>query len=75
VEIWETSYVRHAESAAALIDAMRTASLAPYLEPLDDQMRRRFLDRYSRELERAYPRQPDGSFIVRFPRVFVIARL
>lgn len=42
--------------------------------PLDEASRRRFLDRYVTELARAYPAQPDGKVLLRFPRIFVLAR-
>ncbi len=74
LEVWETTYILPMESVAAIIDLMRDTSLEPFLRPLDERSRRRFLERYSAELARAYPAQPDGKVLLRFPRIFLLAR-
>jgi trans-aconitate 2-methyltransferase len=74
LEVWETTYILPVESVAAIIDWMRDTSLEPFLRPLDERSRRRFLERYSAELARAYPPQPDGKVLLRFPRIFLLAR-
>jgi trans-aconitate 2-methyltransferase len=73
LEVWETTYILPMESVAAIIDWMRDTSLEPFLRPLGDSSRRRFLERYSAELARAYPAQPDGKVLLRFPRLFLLA--
>jgi trans-aconitate 2-methyltransferase len=74
LEVWETTYILPMENVAAIIDWMRDTSLEPFLRPLGDSSRRKFLERYSAELARAYPAQPDGKVLLRFPRIFVLAR-
>ena len=74
VEIWETTYLYALDGVGAIIDLMKATSLAPFLRPLDEPSRRRFLDHYAIELARAYPAQPDGTVLLRFPRIFVSAR-
>jgi trans-aconitate 2-methyltransferase len=74
VEIWETTYLYALEGVGAIIDLMKATSLAPFLRPLDEPSRRRFLDNYAIELARAYPARPDGTVLLRFPRIFVLAR-
>ena len=74
VDIWETIYLYALRGVGAIIDLMKATSLAPFLRPLDEASRRRFLDRYVTELARAYPVQPDGTVLLRFPRIFVLAR-
>ena len=74
VDIWETIYLYALKGVGAIIDLMKATSLAPFLRPLDEASRRRFLDRYVTELARAYPVQPDGTVLLRFPRIFVLAR-
>ena len=58
----------------AIIDLMKAGSLAPFFAPLDEASQRKFLDRYSAELTRAYPAQPDGKVLLRFPRMFFVAQ-
>jgi trans-aconitate 2-methyltransferase len=74
IEIWETTYVYRLDSVGAIIDAMREANLAAFLAPLDDGMRGQFLARLQGELARAYPKQPDGKVLWRFPRIFFMAQ-
>ena len=74
VDIWETTYLYALKGVGAIIDLMKATSLAPFLRPLDETSRRRSLDRYGIELARAYPAQPDGKVLLRFPRIFVLAR-
>ena len=45
VDIWETIYLYPLEAVGAIIDLMKATSLAPFLRPLDEASRRRFLDR------------------------------
>lgn len=58
----------------AIIDVMKATSLTPFLRPLDEASRSRFLDRYASELAKAYPGQPDGRVFLQFPWIFVLAR-
>jgi trans-aconitate 2-methyltransferase len=74
VEFLETTYVHRMDSVAAIIDSMREASLAPFLAPLDDELRQQFVKRLAAELAQAYPTQPDGKVLLRFPRIFVMAQ-
>ena len=74
VDIWETTYLYAVNGVEAIVDLMKAHSLAPFVRPLDESSRRRFLDRYVTELARAYPTQRDGKVLLRFPRIFVLAR-
>ena len=74
VEIWETTYLHALMGVGAIIDLMKATSLPPFLRPLDETSRRKFLDRYATELAKAYPPLPDGRVLLRFPRIFVLAR-
>ena len=55
VDIWETTYLYAVNGVEAIVDLMKAHSLAPFVRPLDESSRRRFLDRYVTELARAYP--------------------
>jgi trans-aconitate 2-methyltransferase len=74
IEYWQTTYFHWMNGAAEIIETMRETSLAPFLQPLGDEMRRRFLVRYADELTQAYPARPDGKVLLRFPRIFFLAR-
>ena len=74
VDVWETTTLHALNGVASIVELMKPTSLAPFLKPLDEKSRQTFLDRYARELERAYPAQPDGTVLLRFPTISVLAR-
>ncbi len=73
IDIWRTVYVHRLESPQAIVDWVEGAGLRPYLEPLDDEERAKFLALYLEALTAAYPRQPWGGVLLAFPRLFVVA--
>ena len=74
VDIWETTYLHVMTSVAAIVEWMKTTSLAPFLAPLDPADRRKFLARYTAESSEAYPAEPDGAVLLRLGRLFVLAQ-
>jgi trans-aconitate 2-methyltransferase len=74
LDIWEATYLQVTTGVAAIVESMEATSLAPFLAPLDDADRRKFLARYAAELDEAYPAQPDGSVLLRLRRLFVLAQ-
>jgi trans-aconitate 2-methyltransferase len=74
VDVWETTYLCAFKDVGAIINFMEETSLPPFLRPLDETLRGRFLDRYATELARAYRIQPDGKVLMRFPRIFVLVQ-
>lgn len=74
MDLWETTYVHLLDSVWSMIDWMIATGLAPFLAPLGDDEREKFLADYAKELSRAYPELPDGKILMRFPRLFILAR-
>jgi len=74
VDIWEATYLHAMAGVAAIIEWLEATSLAPFLAPLDEANRRRFLDRYAAELRQAYPALPDGVVLLRSRRLFILAQ-
>jgi trans-aconitate 2-methyltransferase len=74
VDIWEATYLHALPGVGAIIEWMEATSLAPFLAPLDEANRRRFLDRYAAELRQAYPALPDGVVLLRSRRLFILAQ-
>ena len=61
-------------SHEAILEWYRATGLRPYLDALpDDAQRQEFEREIFEQVCRAYPRQPNGSIIFRFPRFFFIA--
>jgi trans-aconitate 2-methyltransferase len=74
IDIWEATYLHDMASIAAVVEWMKTTSLAPFLAALDESDRREFLDRYASELREAYPTLPDGGVLLRSRRLFILAQ-
>jgi trans-aconitate 2-methyltransferase len=74
VDVWETTYLHVMTGVAAIVEGMQATRLAPFLAPLDEAERRKFLARYAAELRKAYPAQPDGAVLLRSRRLFVLAQ-
>ena len=74
VDIWEATYLHVMTSVTAIVELMEATSLAPFLTPLSEADRGKFLDRYAAELRQAYPALPDGQVLFRSRRLFVFAQ-
>ena len=73
VELWETEYVHVLDDHEAIIEWYKGTGMRPYLEPLDADEQKRFIDRCREELIRAYPKQVDGRVLFPFLRIFIVA--
>lgn len=75
LDIWHTAYYHVLEGAQGIVDFVRTTGLRPYLDPLEEAMRGKFIDAYRANLAKAYPEIPDGKVLMRFPRIFLVAEV
>jgi trans-aconitate 2-methyltransferase len=74
VDIWRTTY-HHALAggAAAVVEWFKGSGLRPFLAPLDADERAEFLRRYEAAVAGAYPAMSDGTVLLPFPRMFMVA--
>ncbi|WP_308563032.1 trans-aconitate 2-methyltransferase [uncultured Klebsiella sp.] len=73
VDIWRTTYYHPLDSHQAIIDWLQSTGLRPFLQPLDNQQRERFLKRYLELLKQHYKLQCNGKVLLLFPRLFIVA--
>lgn len=75
VDIWSTTYLQPLSGPDAVLEWMMGTALRPYLATLTDEvMRAAFLDALGGRLSSAFPRGPDGTTLMPFPRLFLVAR-
>jgi trans-aconitate 2-methyltransferase len=73
VEVWHIHYQHRMAGPGAIVEWFKGSSLRPFLDALDARSRPAFLADYEARLAAAYPRRADGSVLLRFPRLFVVA--
>jgi trans-aconitate 2-methyltransferase len=74
VDVWQTTYYHPLTGGAgAVVEWFKGSGLRPFLEPLDEGERADYLDRYTAAVKSAYAALPDGSVLLPFPRMFVVA--
>jgi len=74
VDVWLTTYHHPlAQGASGVVEWFKGSGLRPFLQPLDDTEKTQFLKQYLAAVEQAYPVLPDGSVLLPFPRLFIVA--
>jgi trans-aconitate 2-methyltransferase len=74
VDVWRTTYYHPLSGGEnAIVEWFKGSGLRPFLEPLDDGERAAYLSRYTAAVNHAYPPLPDGTVLLPFPRLFVVA--
>ena len=75
VDIWSTTYLHVLEGEDPIVEWMSGTGLRPYLQAFEDSAERAaFVEAYRRRTAAAFPRRPDGTTLLPFPRLFIVAR-
>jgi trans-aconitate 2-methyltransferase len=73
IDIWHTVYNFVMASPLAIVEWFKGSSLQPYLNLLDGVARKKFLAAYSEQVGAAYKPRVDGTVLLKFPRLFIVA--
>jgi trans-aconitate 2-methyltransferase len=74
VDLWRTTYFHViGGGAAGVVEWFKGSALRPLLDALDEAEREAFLARYQAAVAEAYRTMPDGTVLLPFPRLFMIA--
>jgi len=75
VDIWRTTYHHPlAGGPGAVVEWFKGSGLRPFIDPLDSNQRTAYLVRYQAAIGQAYPALPDGTVLLPFPRLFIVAK-
>lgn len=75
LDMWVTDYIHVLRGADPVVQWAMGTSLRPYLDALEGTMREGFLDAYRAQMRAAYPPRADGTVLLPFRRLFMVARL
>ncbi|MRT00526.1 trans-aconitate 2-methyltransferase [Ralstonia pickettii] len=74
VDVWRTTYYHPLRGGAdAVVEWLKGTGLRPFLAALNEAERPVFLARYRDAIAAAYPALDDGTVLLPFPRLFIVA--
>jgi trans-aconitate 2-methyltransferase len=73
VDAWESTYIHVLQGEDPVVEWVRGTGLRPVLSALTAEEAEAFVAEYAVRLRVAYPRRADGSTLLAFRRIFVVA--
>ena len=73
VDVWRTTYHHPLPNTEGILEWFKGSGLRPYLSALDQEEQEDYLARYREAISSAYAVQSDGSVLLPFPRLFLVA--
>ncbi len=74
LDMWRTTYYHTlAGGPDAIVEWFKGTGLQPFLNPLEVNERSEFINKYKDAVSKAYPVYRDGTVLLPFPRLFIIA--
>ena len=75
LDMWETTFLHVLTGENAVTQWAEGSSLRPFLDALPSELKQPFRDAYSEALRPHYPRRADGTTLLPFKRLFMVARV
>jgi trans-aconitate 2-methyltransferase len=75
LEMWQTTYMHALQGEDAVMEWAAGSSLRPYLDRLSEPRKVAFRQAYAEAARRHYPRRQDGTTILPFHRLFLVASM
>ncbi len=72
IDIWRTVYIHPLDGPQGVVEWFEGSGLRPFLDLLSPEETSDFLSSYRERLAQAYPRQPNGKVLLRYPRLFFV---
>lgn len=74
LDIWRTTYYHSLGGGAdAIVEWFKGTGLQPFLNPLNENERTEFIGQYKTAIGNAYTIFTDGTVVLPFPRLFIVA--
>ena len=73
LDVWETQYYQVMEGEHSIVEFTKGSYLRPILNTLDEGEAQAFLCEYAERVGPSYPRRPDGTTLLPFRRLFIVA--
>ena len=73
VDVWRTTYFHPLRDHQAIVEWFKGSALRPYLAPLSPEERQEFLADYQQAITLECPAFADGTVLLPFPRLFLVA--
>lgn len=74
LDIWLTEYLHVLSGDNPVAEWSRGSSLGPLLAALDEEEAEEFYDEYAAHMAAAYRKRADGTTLLPFPRLFIVAQ-
>jgi trans-aconitate 2-methyltransferase len=72
-DVWRTAYHHPLQGIDGVVEWLKGSALRPLLEALSEDEQAEFLRRYSDALAETYSAESDGTVLLPFPRLFIVA--
>jgi trans-aconitate 2-methyltransferase len=72
LDVWHSIYNHPLDGVRGITAMLSSTGLRPFMALLDEASRAGFIAAYEERLARAYPVMPDGTVLLRLPRLFIV---